>query len=433
MQVLERPREAGSGISDADPGPEAIIPEARRRGRRRRACSALTAIGSAGAAAAIAFSGVGGGSASRSGSRSPRGPAAIRRAVRAPAPVVAWGDYQGGFHLGDVATGRQLQIAALPVADSAGLVAFDRGRLLWVDAKGRIRSLVIATGKASIIAHGTGVIASPDGSRLYVDQGTTDFLELDAVSLRVIRRWSIPVKWTANPWVAPPVAGGLILTHTGRSGGLGIWRPGHRVQPLGGALDAGSELTAVYTPPDGRYSLVAWLPRCTDHGTGAGSRCPLAITNTATHRTVSVPSPTRYGFTGGAFSPDGSELATYVNTDNPSNSLATPRSALAIIDTRTGALRLDRNVKLTTTEDAAWAAWLPNGRQLLTGAIMATYIVNARSLAARPFYFDPGDTRAFSVMGSPDLNFSTRVVPPNALSAKQRRSLGIGDAAGVAR
>ncbi|MGH2842257.1 MAG: hypothetical protein ACRDKL_01540 [Solirubrobacteraceae bacterium] len=426
VQLLERPREAASGISGV--GPEAIIPEARGRGRRRRAASALTAIGSAGAAAAIVFIGAGGGSASLTGARSPLGPGAIRGSGLAPAPVVAWADYQGGFHLGDVATGRQLEIAAVPVADSAFLVAFDRGRLLWLGAKNRIRSLVIATGKASTVARGTGVTASAGGSRLYVDQGTTDFLELNAETMRVIHRWPIPAKWTASPWVAPPVAGGLILTHTGRSGGLGIWRPGGRVQPLGVPTVADTALT-VYTAPDGRYSLVAWLPRCASRSPGVGSRCPLAITNTATHTTVTVPNPTRYGFTGGAFSPDGTELAVYVNIDNPSNPFSTPRSELAIIDTRTGALRLDRRVKLTTTEDAAWARWLPAGRELLTGAIMATYIVNAHSLAARPFYFDPGDTRAYSVMGSPDLNFSTLVVPPSALSPAQRRSLGIADAA----
>lgn len=427
MQVLERPREAGSGIPEL--APEAIIPEARRRGRRRRACSAVTAIGSAGAAAAIALIGIGGGPTVHSRSRSPLGPAAVRGPVRAAAPVVAWGDYQGVFHLGDVATGRQLQIAAVPAVDSAGLVAFDRGRLLWVDAKDRIRSLAIATGRTTIVAHGTGVVASPDGARLYVDQGTADFLELNATTMRPIRRWPIPAKWASSPWVAHPVAGGLILTHTGRSGGLRIWRPGRGVQPLGPAGGADTALT-VYTPPDAHYSLVAWLPPCAERGTGGVSGCALAITNTATDRTVTVPSPTRYGFTGGAFSPDGSELATYVNTDNPGNSFATPRSELAIIDTRTGALRLDPEVKLTTTEDAAWVAWLPTGRQLLTGAIVATYIVNARSLVARPFYFDAGLTQSFSIMESPDLNFSTLVVPPSALSAKQRRALGIAGGAG---
>ncbi|MDE3132947.1 MAG: hypothetical protein KGL15_02660, partial [Acidobacteriota bacterium] len=428
MQVLEHPREATSRISEMGPEaiipeaiipeaiipeaiiPEAIIPEARRRGRRRRACSALTAIGCAGAAVAVAPIGIGGGSAVLGRSRSPLGSAGVRGPSRAPAPVVAWGDYQGVFHLGDVATGRQLQIAAVPAADSAGgLVAYEHGRVLWGYGKDRIGTLTIATGKMSIaVVRGTSVIASPGGARLYVDQGTTDFLELNAATMRPIRRWAIPARWTASPWVARAVAGGLILMHTGRSGGLGIWRPGHRVQPFGVAVGAYTTL-AVYTPPAGGYSLVAWQSRCADGGSGVGSGCPLAITNTATHKTVTVPSPTGYGFTGGAFSPDGTQLAVYVNTDNPSDSFSTPRSELAIVKTATGALRLEPKVKLITEEDAAWATWLPSGRQLLTGALSATYLVDAHSLAARPFYFDPGLTRSFSIMESPDLNFSTLV------------------------
>ena len=271
-------------------------------------------------------------------------------------------------------------------------------------------------------------MASPDGARLYVDQGLGDFLVLGARTLQVIRRVPIPAGWTANPWVARTVAGGLVLTHTGPAAVLGYWRPGSKVRPLGASTD----LFGVYTSSNGRYSLLAWLPRCTRHAS-FGSHCPLAISNTATGRTVRVPSPTRYGFTGGAFSPDGTQLATYVNIDNPSDSFSTPRSELAIIDTATGALQLDPKVRLITTEDAAWALWLPPGRQLLTGAISATYLVNARSLDTRPFYFDGAATRLESVMGSPDLNFSTIVVPPSALSRKQRRSLGLIEAPEKAR
>jgi hypothetical protein len=297
-------------------------------------------------------------------------------------------------------------------------VTFDRGRLLWVDAKNRVRSIEIATGETRVFARGLSVTPSPDGTRLYVDQGTKDFLELNARSLRVIRRAPLPAGWNANPWGDQPIAGGLIVTHTGRQATLGIWHLGSTVRPLATSI----ETATVYTAPSGRYSLVAAITRCARRAF-LGSACPLAITNTTTGRTATVPSPNRYGFTGGAFSPDGSQLAVYVNTDNATNSLSTPRSELAIINTATGALRLDPNVKLTTTEDAAWVTWLPSGRQLLTGAIMATYLVNARTLAARPFYFDGTATREQSIMSSTDLNFSTIVVPATALSPRQQHSL----------
>ena len=80
---------------------------------------------------------------------------------------------------------------------------------------------------------------------------------------------------------------------------------------------------------------------------------------------------------------------------------------------------------MVTTEDAAWALWLPSGRQLLSGAIAATYLIDARTLATRPMYFEGTDTPQNSIMNSPDLNFSTLVVPASALSPQQRRRLGI--------
>ena len=96
-------------------------------------------------------------------------------------------------------------------------------------------------------------------------------------------------------------------------------------------------------------------------------------------------------------------------------------------------MRLDPKVKIVTTEDAAWALWLPPGRQLLTGGISATYLVNAHSLTTRAFYFDGPATRLDSIMGSPDLNFSTLVVSPSTLSAQQRHRLGITEAPKTAR
>ncbi len=432
MKLLEHPARAEAPAARADP--EAIIPEARRRGRWRRAALALAVVTVTGAVVAVAVAGRDGPRA-RSRPRSPLGASAPSRTARPPSVVVAWGDYAGGVHLGDLATRRQMQIAALSSRQSfaAGPVVEDRGRLLWSDGYGKVRSLDIATGKTIVVTRGLAVIVSPGGARLYVDQGSSGFLELNARTLRVVRRLALPAGWTADAYLARPVAGGLLVAHTWKSPHtgtpllLGVWRPGSGVRPLGASDDLA---LAVYTAPTARYSLVAWVPRCAEHRRAFGSGCPLAITNTATGKTVKVPSPNRWGFTGGAFSPYGGELATFVNTNNASDPFRTPYSELALIDTTTGSLRLDPKVKMVTTEDAAWAQWLPGGRQLLTGALSATYLVNARSLAARPLYFDGADTRLQSVMNSPDLNFSTLVVPPNALNAKQRQRLGVTEASG---
>lgn len=427
MKVLERPlRSEGTRAPGA---PEAIIPEARRRGRWRRAALALATVVTIGvvvAAGVVSRDGP----AVRSRSRSPLGPSALSETVRVPSVVVAWGDYAGALHLGDLATRRQMQIATLPARRSpeGGPMAEVGGRLVWSDGYGKVRSVDIATGRATVATRGTAVMISPAGTRLYVEQGSGDFLELDARTLRVSGRLVLPPGWRADPYLARPVAGGLLVahsgtpTHAGTPLVLGVWRPGSKVRPLG--VSNGLALD-VYTPPDGRYSLVAWVPQCARHYRGPGSGCPLAITNTATRRTVMVPSPNRYGFTGGAFSPDGTELATFVNTNNPVDPYSTPHSKLAVVDSTTGALRLDPRVDMVTTEDAAWARWLPAGRQFLTGAISATYLVDARSLATRPLHFDGAETSLDSIMKSPDLNFSTLVVPRSALSSNEQKRLGV--------
>lgn len=426
MKVLDRPVRAWH--DGAQEAPEAIIPEARRRGRWRRAALALAVVTATGALVAVAVTGRDGG-AIPSRSRSPLGPSAVRGSERVPGVVVAWGDYAGVLHIGDLATRRQMRIAALPPRQSTtGPMVEDRGRLFWSDSHDKVRSVDIATGKSTVVTRGLAVMVSPGSARLYVDQGSGGFLKLNARTLHVVRRLALPAGWTANAYLARPVAGGLLLAHAGTSTHsgtpltLGVWRPGRKVRPLGASDDLALD---VYTAPTGRYSLVAWVPRCAKHPRAFGSGCPLAITNTATGKTVTVPSPRSYGFTGGAFSPDGTELATFVNTDNPADPFRTPYSELALINTTTGALRLDPKADMVTTEDAAWAQWLPGGRQLLTGAISATYLVDARSLATRPLYFDGADTRLESVMNSPDLNFSTLVVPPSALSPKQRRRLSV--------
>jgi hypothetical protein len=70
-------------------------------------------------------------------------------------------------------------------------------------------------------------------------------------------------------------------------------------------------------------------------------------------------------------------------------------SRLAIVNTRTGAVRVVPGTELFTSEDAFWAMWLPGGKQILAGAVGAAYVVDARTLTARPFSFFPG-TDGFS-------------------------------------
>ena len=81
-------------------------------------------------------------------------------------------------------------------------------------------------------------------------------------------------------------------------------------------IGRGLDVIDAYTPPGARYSLLAWTRRLLQH-------CPVGITNTATLASLTVRSPNRYGFaygglfTSGAFSPDGTRLAVFLNTTDP--------------------------------------------------------------------------------------------------------------------
>jgi WD40 repeat protein len=198
------------------------------------------------------------------------------------------------------------------------------------------------------------------------------------------------------------VAGGVLVKSDRKTWArtvIAVWNP------KTGALKAvgrGYQVITAYTPPGGHYSLLAWLPAACSEG----HDCPLEITNTATLSTTTVRSPLRHGFAfGGAFSPDGTRLAVFADT-NPD---ATGAVRLAMVSTGTGALHLADSVRLEVGAPVAWALWLPDGRHFLTGGLKASYVVNQAGLSARPLFFIRGSDH--SIEDSQDLNYSAVVVP----------------------
>jgi hypothetical protein len=163
---------------------------------------------------------------------------------------------------------------------------------------------------------------------------------------------------------------------------------------------------AAYTPRHAHHSLLAW-----SSGPCRNGNCLLKITNTSTLATVAVRSPLGHGFTdpGAAFSPDGRQLAAFARTASLASANCCQPSELAIVSTRTGTLRLVTAARLRTTEDAGWARWLPGGKRLLAGALSVSYAVDAKTLAARPFFFFPGRAD-HDIMDTPDINFSAVVI-----------------------
>jgi hypothetical protein len=400
-------------VSDSTADITALFAEARRRGRRRRIIAAGVSLALAGSVV-IGLTAGGG-----HHDPAPRAAANPRRAVIAkpgpqrftlPAAHIAWVDYSGGLHIGDVATGSQHVVATVPSA-AGGWFAAAAGHMYWLDFsknRGPIRGYDLATGKISQVGRGESVFASADGRHVYVVRSSTRLTELRADGAGGQRLLRVPAGWHVSccQWEGT-VAGGLIVYSSGGQSDVpgdqaAIWslRDG-TVRTLGKGL----LVNDVYTPPGARHSLIAWQSA----SCGIGRNCPIRITNTVTLATVTVHSPLHHGFTGGdgTFSPNGTELAAFVRRASLSSSWPN-HSELALINTRTGKLRVVRAAKLETQEDSGWALWLPGGRRLLVGALLDSYAVDARTLAARPFFFFPGSDH--NIMDTPDINFSATVI-----------------------
>jgi hypothetical protein len=397
--TIAPPRPGAPGAADA------LFAEARRRRHRRRLAGLAVAFALSAAAAAFlvarpdrAAPGAGG-----------RGARPVSAPGAALAGSVAWVDYHGRVHVGDLATGAQQVVARSKAYPAIALVQAG-GRLYWsapVGARGVVQELNPATGRVRFVGAGQGifsVFASADGRQVFFAPTDTRIVELPARGFGARHQFTLPRGWYLPYGGSTGVGNGILVESGGQTTRAhtitAVW------DPQTGALTAiGRDIgvMAASTPPGAHYSLLAWLPvRCS-----AGQNCPLRITNTATLATKTVRSPLHHGFAiGGAFSPGGKQLAVFVN----GNPLGTGTVQLAMADTGTGAMRLAGTVRLGIGEDRAWALWLPDGRHLLTGGAVSSYAVNAATLSARPLYFIHG--RDHYIEASQDINYSAVILPP---------------------
>ena len=187
---------------------------------------------------------------------------------------------------------------------------------------------------------------------------------------------------------------------------LGLWDPSTgTVRMLGRIANGDDGLIAVTTSPDGHAGLVAAFPASC--GTVPGFRC-IKITRTATGSAVTVRSPSRYGFgTGGAFSADGRWLAAFVITSLGSRH-AGPSARLAIVNTRTGGLRLVPGARYLIGAATLWADAIPGREEILAGGPANAYLVNTVTMPRQAVYFLPGDHRSLDI--SRDVNYSAVVL-----------------------
>jgi hypothetical protein len=317
---------------------------------------------------------------------------------------VAWVDYNARLHLGDLATGAQRVIARSKAYPAIPLVQAG-GRLYWAAPVGThqvVQELNPATGTARSLGRGASIFSvftSADGRHVFFAPTDMRVIELPARDSGPRHEFTLPRGWYLPYGGSVGLAGGILVESGGQRTRahtvMAMWNPATRALKV---IGKGMDVMAAYTPPSGRYSLLAWLPTMCS----SGQNCPLRITDTATLSMQTVRSPSPYGFASGvAFSPDGKQLAVFVDRSAEGSGTA----QLAMVNPRTGALRLAGAVRLSVASGSAWVLWLPDGKHLLIGAV-SSYAVNAATLSARPLSFTHHRNH------SEDINFTAVLVPP---------------------
>ena len=362
----------------------ALFAEAKRRRRRRRLgmAAALLAAAVLTAGALIGYT--------DSGSLGPgaAGPISHAHGQRPrfglPAAVVAWFDADGTLRIGNVATLAQRPVAQLSQEPCCTLTAAGHG-IYWAGrhaGRDYIREYDLATRQIRNVAPGWAVFASAGGRNLYIAQSGTRLLELPKGGSGRARRLATPPGLRVVP--LPHAVADRIMVSTGtRRPAIGLWRPGARKIRVVGQ----GQVMTTWTQPSGRAGLIAWRSDTCSH-----LSCPIEITSTATHRTLTVRGPRGFGFVdqGGdaAFSPDGRTLAVFFI---PLHQRPYAGFVPALVNTATGGVRLVRRALMANGEMAGWILWLPGSGRLIAGPAadqsVPAYAIDARNAAARPFTF----------------------------------------------
>jgi hypothetical protein len=392
---------------------QVLFVAARRRRRRRLAGLAVSLVLAAGAIGLVAYGGLRPAPPGRVRPDAARSAGPGRGAARPP--LVAWFDGDSRLHVGDLATKRQRVLTAADAYLSTPLAAVD-GRVYWVNVGNSVQfvqDIDLATGKIQNLGFGQSVFPSADGRSVFIAEANsiTEVAAVPGAARRQLTRRQLtpPSGWylpggdgTGGP-LSPPmaVADGVLVEssyvqRTPAPVTLGYWnlRTGW-VTVLGQVTSANYGIIGAITAPGAGSGLAAWVPPA------CRTWCAIRIANTSTGASLTLRSPLRYGFAlGGAFSPDGRQLAVFVSR-TPGGGGQTIQ--LAIADTRTGALRLVPKVRVVVGAPEDWVRWLPGGRQLVVGGTDHSYLVTVATKSAQPFNF--------SVSSAGGVNSSAVIVP----------------------
>jgi hypothetical protein len=325
----------------------------------------------------------------------------------------------GGLHLGTPGQGTD-RVVAQPDASATRLVHIG-SRVYFFERRGssvsaqnggnQIAALDTGSGRIRLLGAGINLTTTTDGRDLLVALDPSHLVELSPTGARLSPVWTVPSGYTLNTYASQhplaAVAGGIAIESalpSPQSGTyvLAIWNPTTgTVRVLGrDAFVIGS-----YTGPGANHSLLAWID-----GSGTGAEVNrLAITDTATMTTRLISSPQSGVFSsavsefgpdvmefggnfvgGGAFSPDGRQLAAFVTAFRPHD---WPDAQLVLVDPTTGSVQLIANTVVQIGEPAGWATWSPTGSDLFGGSYREGPVIQAFALKtgqtqATPLTFD---------------------------------------------
>jgi hypothetical protein len=400
-----------------------LFREARQRRRRRWLVAglAVAAFLLVGMAADFVANGSGGGSAPVSPSISKAtSPTVGPNHVVTPATTELVWFASGGLHLGTPGKGTD-RVVAQPDAAATRLVHigtrvyfFERRGSSVSDQNGgnHIAALDAGSGRVHLLGAGINLTTTSDGRDLLVALDPFHLVELSPTGARLSPVWTVPSGYTLNTYASQrplaAIAGGIAIESehpSPQSSGtyiLAIWDP-----TTGTVRVVGRDAFVIgsYTRPGANHSLLAWID-----GRGAGINDDrLAITDTATMNTRLISSPQSAVFSsavtefgpqimefggnfvgGGAFSPDGRQLAAFVTAFRPHD---WPDAQLVLVDPSTGSVRLIANTVVQIGEPAGWAAWSPTGSELFGGSyregpVIQAFALKAGQVQATPLTFD---------------------------------------------
>ena len=408
---------------DAPGTAQALFAEARRRRQRRWLAGVTAALVASAAVAAVTVTWL----HQAPGQDAEHGGAAgLAVAARSSAVAAVWFDgtrlRTGNVHLTGQITqraGPEVNAASLPLVQAGG-------RIYWINPMGGgvpfapytawyprvVEYLDRATGKVGIAGPGNTAFVSANGRHLYMAQDATTLGEMP-VAGGVARQLTLP-----RGWYLPGGDGSAELGYDGLATANGVivqsresasWRPQVLAMwnPASGTvkvLGRGLAVLGAYTPPQRRYSLLAWLPSACRFP----DNCLLKITNTASLATRTLRGPLPGGFAvGGAFSPDGTRLAVFPQT--PPRGMVPGYARLALVDLSTGVIRVVPGPRITLGLDIGWAKWLPDGSHLIVGTGTGSYLVDSAALSARPLVLARAQGHNAN---SQDINFTAAILSP---------------------